>query len=275
MMRDIIKELHDSKLLKIISVANYGIVKHYTDDDKMEGMDGCSTCCMFNDFCRKMQSMGKDCICSNCFAKSMANSFGWMNVDKDGNDKYYVAASKAISSRVYLWDEIPFLTPKNKFDVFRIESFGEIINLNHAVNLVNLIAKNPHINFGWWSKRPDMIDRALKKCGFNAEWLRDRANIIYSVPFINCIKDGKKYNYAAILKKYAFIKGVFIVYDADFAYCNNITINCGYKKCIECLNCYTLHNDIFVVNEIIKRQQKRYRALQDGTKKPKKSTIIL
>lgn len=240
------------------SVAEYGIIKKYTDGDKMDSMDGCSTCCMFNSFCKKMQAMGKDCVCSRCFGKGMSNSFGWMNKDKNGDDKYFLKASKEISKRIYSESEIPFLNVKNRYGVFRIESFGEIINLNHAINLVNLIKKNPDINFGWWTKRPEMIARALKKLNLSAEWLKNRANIIYSNPWINGVKEGKTVDISKILKKYTFLSGVFAVFTANYAIKNNVFINCGYKKCIECLNCYNVHTDIFYINEIMKSQRKKY-----------------
>lgn len=241
-----------------VKTADYGVVTKYTEGDKMEGMDGCSTTCIFNEFCKKMQAAGKDCICSSCYAANMANRFKWNKPDNNGEDKKYLKTSKEISSRIYEDYEIPVLNVKNSYGVFRIESFGELINTNHAVNLIKLIKKNPGVNFGWWTKRPELIARALKNLNLSAEWLKDNCNVIYSNPWKNSVRDGKTIDVMKVVNKYAFINGVFTVYTADYAYKNNVFINCGNKKCLQCLNCYTYHENIFMINEIVKTQAKRY-----------------
>lgn len=245
-------------------VANYGIVSKYTDGDKMQGMDGCSTTCIFNEFCKKMQQAGKDCICSGCYAANMAKRFKWSEPDKNGDEKKYYKASKEISGRIYSDDEIPVLNVKNQYGVFRIESFGELINTKHAINLVKLIKKNPGVNFGWWTKRPELIARALKELNLSADWLKDNCNVIYSNPWKNSTKDGKIVDVKKVVNKYSFIKGVFTVFTADYAFKNNVFINCGNRKCLECLNCYNYHENVFYVNEIIKSQAKRYYKLISG-----------
>lgn len=154
-------------------------------------MDGCSTTCMFNEFCKKMQAAGADCICDGCYAATMAKQYKWMDPNKDGDDKKYLKVSKEISSKVYDDDTIPVLNVKNQYGVFRIESFGELINTKHAINLIKLIRKNPGVNFGWWTKRPELIARALKELDLTANWLKDNCNVIYSNPWKNSIKDGK------------------------------------------------------------------------------------
>lgn len=242
-----------------VKVANYGIVKNFRKDGKMVGMDGCSTTCMFNEFCKKMQAAGKDCICSGCYARNMAKSFGWMKPDKKtGGDKYYLSASKEISKRVYDDSEVPVLTINNVYGVFRIESFGELINTNHAINLIKLIKKNPGVNFGWWTKRPELIARALKALNLSGSWLKENCNVIYSNPWKNSTKDGKLIDVNKTVKRYDFIKGVFTVYTASYAIKNNVFINCGGRKCIECLNCYNYHENVFYINEILKSDSKKY-----------------
>lgn len=245
-------------------VAEYGIVSSFDPKGKMSGMDGCSTTCMFNEYCKKMQAMGEDCICSGCYAANMAKLYKWMDPDDNGDDTKYLKVSKLISSRIYSDDEIPVLNIKNKYGVFRIESFGELINTNHAVNLIKLIKNNPGVNFGWWTKRPELIARALKVLDLSPEWLKDNCNVIYSNPWKNSIKDKKIVDPSKVLSKYSFIKGCFTVYTADYAFKNNIFINCGSKKCINCLNCYTFHDDTFYINEILKSQSKRYYNLMSG-----------
>lgn len=248
-----------------VKVANYGIVGKFSESDKMDGMDGCSTICMFNSFCKKMQLMGEDCICSHCYAATMAKQYKWMEPDKrTGKEQKYLVVSKEISGRIYDDSEIPVLNIKNAFGVFRIESFGELINTNHAINLIKLIRKNPGVNFGWWSKRPELIARALKALDLSADWLKDRCNCIYSNPWKNSCRDGKLIDVNKVLKKYPFIKGVFTVYTAKYAFENQIFINCGGRKCIKCLQCYDYHENTFFINEILKTDSKKYYKMIGG-----------
>ena len=39
----------------------------------------------------------------------------------------------------------------------RIDSHGEIINMTHLINIMNIIEKNPSVVFDFWSKRTDLI----------------------------------------------------------------------------------------------------------------------
>jgi len=245
-------------------VADYGIIEKFDVDGKMAGMDGCSTTCMFNSFCKYMQSMGKDCVCGICYAANMAKMYEWMEPDKNGADKKYLKVSKEISTRIYEDSEIPVLNVRNQYGVFRIESFGELINTKHAINYIKLIKKNPGVNFGWWTKRPELIARALKELNLSADWLKDNCNVIYSNPWKNSTREKSFVDPMKVIKKYAFIKGCFTVYTADYAFKNEIFINCGNRKCLNCLNCYNYHEDIFFINEIIKSQSKRYYNLVSG-----------
>ena len=44
---------------------------------------------------------------------------------------------------------------------------------------------------------------------------------------------------------------VFTVYTEKHATDNNITINCGTRKCLNCLKCYK-NNNIVIINELLK-----------------------
>ena len=89
-------------------------------------------------------------------------------------------------------------------------------------------------------------------------FLKENCNVIYSNPWKNSTKDGKLIDVNKTVKRYDFIKGVFTVYTASYAIKNNVFINCGGRKCIECLNCYNYHENVFYINEILKSDSKKY-----------------
>lgn len=207
-----------------------GICANHTG--KMQGMLSISTTCHNNAFCKKMQSK-EGTVCQKCYAERLAKTYAKSFLPK------YEQAGKELSERVLPVSELP------KFDmatnVVRIESFGELINTVHAINYINIIKNNPWINFAWWTKRPNLIARALKEMGIN---FPDNCNVIYSNPYIDTIPK---------FQPYSFIDGYFTVWSSvEKALKNGCVINCGKKRCKQCLNCYDAHSGIFYINELKK-----------------------
>lgn len=162
---------------------------------KMFGMSAVSTCCACNEHCKKMHELGDpECICTYCYAHD--NFIGFKA--KTMLNKY-VASTENLTSRIYDFNEIPYLDYtyiKNMYGVFRIEAFGELNSVkdggvNQAINYINLIIKNEHINFGWFTKRPEIIDKALKRLGIDCP---DNVNILYSSYYLNNVHKGRKEN---------------------------------------------------------------------------------
>lgn len=245
-MREIIMNVGTNPIVTKNYVEVYGITEH-DNDLKLDGIDSCNTSCQDNSFCEKMSKI-PNTICSKCYARKQLNRF------KNQRTKYQRSMNRILNEIIPGY-EIPILQTRNIYDIFRIESFGELHDiseggLNQVINYINLIAKNPHINFGWWTKRPNIIKAAVDM-GYE---IPENVNIIYSNPYINSMyASGRKYNVNAILSKYEFIKGVFTVYTAEYATENHITINCGGRSCITCLNCYNAHKEnVFYINELLK-----------------------
>lgn len=220
---------------------------------KMFGMSAVSTCCACNAHCKKMHDVSDpECVCTYCYADDNFKGYkGSAMLNK------YSLATENLTSHVYSFDEIPYLDytyVKNMYGVFRVEAFGELNDIKHgglnqAINYINLILKNEHINFGWWTKRPEIIDKAFKKLGISCP---ENVNIIYSSYYLNNMHRGRKENIKRVLEKYSFISGVFTVYTAEYAIEHDIKINCGSANCLNCLKCYNAHNEIFYINEIKK-----------------------
>lgn len=196
---------------------------------KMEGMCSISTSCKCNAFCERMHAV-KGSVCEKCYAQNQL-SYQHTTAEK------YAQSTLDLTTRLLSFEEIPTLS--NEYGVFRLEAFGELNNTIQAMNYFAICEKNPHLNFALWTKRPNLIKEVLNM-GISKP---ENINLIWSTLMINGAPE---------IGKYDFIDGYFTVYTVDYAREHNIKINCGGRKCLECLECYDLHNGIFIINEILK-----------------------
>ena len=216
--------------MKIISNHNWG---------KLKGMPVINTSPIDNIFCLRMAQSGKDIICSRCYSIKTT-------IPNNPNNKRCRSAwkqnGKLLSESIIPFGELPRIKVRtinsngNKISVkyVRCSSHGELINDTHYLNILNIAKKNPEITFVMWSKRADIIKE-------HGDKKRGNIILIYSEPKINCkspkIPEG-------------FDK-VFVIYEEAVAKRRGVDINCGAKKCIECLKCYN-RNGINQINEIVK-----------------------
>tara|TARA_R110002020_G_scaffold53200_1_gene149101 strand:- start:373 stop:1011 length:639 start_codon:yes stop_codon:yes gene_type:complete len=107
----------------------------------------------------------------------------------------------------------------------RINSHGELINMIHLINIVNIVKKNHDIEYGLWTKRYDLIYKYFKR----NEMPKNLHMIFSNSEIDNPMNKIPKYFHKTF---------------------NNITkdnlrdkdkINCD-MKCSECLLCYTKNN---------------------------------
>ena len=210
----------------------YGI--HITEkmNGKMEGMKSLSTSSLANPICIK-RAQDKNSICHHCYANAM-------------QEQYKDLAKCLFTNTLVLTKDI---IPSNewiKLNVlyFRLEAFGDISNVIQVLNYFNFCKANPKTTFTLWTKNPQIIDNAIKSGH------KKPSNLIIGIssPYMNTIAECK----------YDFISFVFTVFDYEYATENNIKINCGNRKCLECLKCYTKHKGIIYVNEILKNDASRY-----------------
>ena len=212
---------------------------HCCDDHnaKMSGMISYSTLVMFNRFC--VARMKKDfAVCAHCFAARQ------LGIYVDQLKK--LARAHVIATRCK-WDveDIPFIDC-NVFPYFRLESFGDINNTLQVENYNTLAAalEKMGVSVTLWSKNPGIIQQAVN----GGMVLSDNLTIGLSSLELNKPEIDKA-------KKYKFIKFVFTVYTPEYATENNITINCGGRHCLSCLNCYKTakHADtLIIINELLK-----------------------
>jgi len=201
--------------------------------NKMEDMMSLNTSTVKNPFCIKA---GKtDTICKICYARNLEKFYG----HGVGHIPSYVKNGKILSTKLLSNEELISIIRKFKDkDIIRFHAYGELINIVHLYNYLNIARKSPDKIFALWSKRVDLIK--------NIKDIKPKNLItIYSTPRIDVMKpiipDG-------------FDK-VFSVYSRNFAKENKIKINCGGKKCNICRSCYKINGTKYI-NELIKREKK-------------------
>ena len=150
--------------------------------------------------------------------------------------------SELLCGSILSADAFPVINTATRFyKYFRLEAFGDLINETHAINYFTFCRLNPETRFTLWTKNPVFIHKAITS-GHNKP---ENITIIYSSPYLN--KAAKQ----CIFDIFPFIDKIFTVYSKEEAKAENININCGAKKCADCLICYA-KNGIKEVNELLK-----------------------
>ena len=191
---------------------------------KMEGMTSTGSCCGCNKRCKHNASI-KGSICQKCYAERMMKMY--KDLKKHLEENFRILTSRVLDESEY---------PRFNNSFVRIEAFGDVANEIQAINYIRMINVNPYVNFGWWTKNCDLLKNPIAELG-----KPKNVQIVRSSLFLN--KEVKPY--------YDFVDKTFTVYDKKFIRENNIEINCGGRKCFECLKCY-LPNGIKQVREIKK-----------------------
>ena len=223
---------------------------------KLEKINNLSTNTLTNEYCITQKDK-EEIICNKCYSFTTLNFRKTMIPLLENN-------SKLLSESIIHWDNLPRI-----FDLyFRFSSHGELINMNHLQNLINICLKNPKTSFTLWSKRFDLIKKF-----FDENKKPDNLILIYSNPklnkpleklpkyfdktFNNIVKLSYKdyYNQKTmfidkkdITKDFkSNIKKDYETYKNNFDKDNNI--NC-FQKCINCLLCYTQNNVKTIIEKV-------------------------
>ena len=213
------------------------ICNNYTG--KMTGMYGIGTLLRLSVFCF-LKRLNEKLICHNCYAEHITVE----------NACKLARATYVLCTFIFPAEMLPLMN----VHVFRIESFGDLLNSNQARNYINFVLKNSHVNFAIWTKNPWILYNVLEDYYHGKK--PKNLQVIYSSPKMNVCASN-------ILKLYTLKNGksmidkVFTVYTCDYALENNIAINCGGAKCLECKLCYLKNKTVFI-NEMLKDDQPRY-----------------
>jgi len=209
-----------STLTKTHLTVSTGSVNH-----KMRFMQMINTSTSVNPFCRKMHKIAGT-VCASCYA-------GRLEALRKTMQKAYGRNGKLLSSNLMRLSEIEKLPIYSKY--VRFNAFGELINLIHLHNLVNIAMIHNQHTFALWTKRPELVKQLLS----------------FGIPIpSNMILVFSTFNKNVLnpVLPSGFDK-VFTVYNRKFARENNVKINCAGKSCIDCLNCYKKDNNITIINE--------------------------
>ena len=197
-------------------------ITNHTENSKMHLMQSISTSPLMNKRCL---SRSKNCksICSSCYSFTMNKMYKGLRLNLQNN-------TNILTTRI--------ITPEllnNAF--FRFEAFGDLNNEMQLHNYVLICNANKHVNFALWSKNYDII-----KAYFADNKKPRNLQINFSSPMVNKVLD---------LDQFPLADRIFTVFTKDYAFNNDIRINCGKKQCIKCQICYK-KNSIKYVNEIKK-----------------------
>lgn len=220
-VRGLIQEANNgSKAARLELLATLTKANAYHNTGKIEGLYSLDTACSNNAFCPRMQATDDPrIICRYCYAQSMWDAA-----------RFAHHITGEILSGVELTPEeaqaIPIFCP-----LFRFNSDGELINHAHAVNLIRIAATHPETNFSIWTKRPAVLDEAIK-----AEEKPENLICGISSPRIN----------TPFASRFSWVDFVFTVYTPEgmrraLARGEH---ECNGKKCMDCgFYCYRKHTE--------------------------------
>jgi len=182
---------------------------------KLQGIGAINTDTTTNDFCIRQKST--DTICGKCYSHKMLTTFRKSCVPAFQHNS-------ELMKDLIEWDLLPIINQA----YFRFNGHGELINLNHYKNIINIAKKNPHCTFTLWTKRASIV-RQISDVPSNLI-------LIFSNPRIDKVIGVPR----------GFDK-VFNNVNKD----SGIKQNCTGRKCIDCLMCYK-HDKLNVIIEAVK-----------------------
>ena len=196
------------------------MIKYSVMSGKLKGIPALNTSPLNNEFCKAM-SKKKDSICGSCYSINMLKTFRKMC------DAPFQRYGEFLSKKVHPSEYLP--KPPNALYV-RFSAHGELINLNHTINLFKICGLSPNTTFTLWTKRKGLVWKAIKQIGKPSNLI-----LIHSASALDVETTVPKY----------FDK-VFIVQTKK-----NDKTNC-FGGCIDCLKCYTKTDTTTHIYEEIK-----------------------
>lgn len=196
------------------------MIKYSVMTGKLKGIPALNTSPLNNNYCKAM-SKKENSICNSCYSINMLKTFRKMC------DAPFQRYGEFLSKKVHPSEYLP--KPPNALYV-RFSAHGELINLNHTINLFKICNSTLKTTFTLWTKRKSLVWKAINKIGKPENLI-----LIYSELDI----DGNS-------KLPKHFDKVFVVQSKK----NNKT-NC-FGSCIDCLKCYTKEDTSTHIYEEIK-----------------------
>lgn len=233
-----ISERQKSELFKRL-VNSLHIVHHKSTKgrkSKLDGINSLSTACLDNAFCLE-RIANKDSICAHCYSATQQKQ---QLALQDRNTINGIILRNIIIPMKY-WKK--YFDPTDLSKYFRIESFGDVQNKIQAINYINFMLAFPRVHFAAWTKNPGIWHFAF----IETEKPKNLSFVISSL----------KLNVPQLhtMKTFSWINHVFTVYDENTIKAENISINCGGRRCMDCIKrrcgCYFRDTDT-IINEKLK-----------------------
>ncbi len=195
---------------------------------------------------KKLLGIGeKVSICRACFAMKTIAARSTVAKAMDHNSDRLTKELNQVSIDLIAIEIVAALI-KNGTHKFRLESFGDIANIEQATNYIRICAaiteyakkRNYSVSIAWWTKNIDLLLKAWTACD---DVTREKAAanlcILVSSVFIN-VPESRKAT-AHIESVLGFAVKVFTVFDSEkTANAAGYEINCGARSCSTCGRCY-------------------------------------
>lgn len=222
-----------------IRTANNLYISH--PQGKMHDIPAITESCLCNDFCACMAKKSST-VCAHCYAQ---NSLKWETAARE----HYARNTQLLSESI-----IPeSMLPRIYSDIARFETHGDWVNLNSAINEMNIAKFNPNTHFTVWTKRADLLFK-LAKAGYQQP---RNLHIKLSSPRLNhelpqTVKE-KLASYGWTVSYFTVVSLAHLQeqYTKEDLQTKNI-ITCGGRDCRSCMRCYGPHPKEDVV-ELLKQ----------------------
>jgi len=200
---------------------------------KLEGFYSISTSVLMNKICQARARM-EGSICADCYAAN--------NVARYSQLTQALECNHIILNRFLIdtecWKALALPSTNGKF---RIESHGDVETVTCARNYIRIIDAHKHLFFGVWTKNTEIWLKAFQLEGHKPENMK----FIVSSPYKNAVL-------GITLDIAPYVDHVFTVYDPEFVKAHNVAINCGIRKCKDCMRCYNASNREYQISELLK-----------------------
>lgn len=211
----------------------FGRLNYSQMGGKLQGIAGVNTSSLDNPFCLHM-AKNEESICSKCYSMNMLKTF------RANCRPAFVKNGELLANNLLYEEEIK-PCKKDKIAI-RFSAHGELINLTHLYNCFQISKVNSDKICTLFTKRIDLL-RHINKSEIPKNMI-----IIYSNHIID---NPPTQEHIEALKIVGHVDKVFNVFTKEYAMNKGISINCGGKKCKDCMVCYS-QNNINVINELVK-----------------------
>jgi hypothetical protein len=197
---------------------------------KLGGILAINTSPLDNPFCNRMATESPpDTVCRQCYSRTT------LQEHRRNARPAWVLNGLILSENALTWDTVPKFQPGS---TIRFNGHGELINLLHAENLIWIAKYNPDSRFTLWTKRAYLVQEALQTQGGKPKNL----TLIYSNPrLVSGVREIQA------VPPYRF-DGVFNVARKGAL----VPVNCGKRRCLDCMACYGGEKDLFCIVERLK-----------------------